>query len=48
MLIGDVMIITHNTASVGVNVFYLSVEDGSKEEGAGKVDVMCGLDDVFF
>ena len=42
------MIITHNTASVGVNVFHLSVEDGGKEEGSGKVDVMCGLDDVFF
>ena len=48
MLIGDVMIITHNTACVGVNVFNLSIEDGGKEEGSGKVDVMCGLDDVFF
>ena len=48
MLVGDVMIITHNTASVGVNVFHLSVEDGGKEEGTGKVDVMCGLDNVFF
>ena len=47
MLIGDVTVITHNTASVGVNVFHLSVEDSGKKEGAGKVDVMCGLDDVF-
>ena len=46
MLIGDVMIITHNTASVGVNVFNLSVEDGGKEEGAGEVDVVCGLDNI--
>ena len=48
MLIGDVMIITHNTTSVGVHVFNLSVEDGGKEKGTGKVDVMCGLDNVFF
>ena len=41
------MIITHNTACVGVNVFNLSIEDGGKEEGSGKVDVMCGLDNVF-
>ena len=48
MLIGRVSVITGDTASVGINVFNLSVEDGGKEEGTGKVDVMCGLDDVFF
>ena len=41
------MIITPNTSCPGVNVFHLSVADGGKEEGTGKVDDMCGLDDVF-
>ena len=46
MLIGDITIITHNTASVGVNIFHLSAKHGGKEERTSKVYVMCGLDNI--
>ena len=48
MLIGDITIITHNTASVGVNIFHLSAKHGGKEERTSKVYVMCGLDNILF